>query len=206
MTNTIVQWTVAGSTAHPLFTAGVAMDQKVEVGFGHLIDGIQTVRHSGAGVRALSGIVSTLRLAGDDKYHERVPRSGSVGEARELAAGRLVSIVDDDVSMREALPGFLQSFGFNSAPFASAEEFLASDVLNRTRCLILDIAMRGMTGPELQNELIRLNYDIPIVFITAHSDDSTIPDLLSRGAVACIYKPLNEVALLEAVNAAFARG
>jgi FixJ family two-component response regulator len=115
---------------------------------------------------------------------------------------KLISVVDDDVSVRESLPDLLRSFGFEVAPFASAEAFLASDSLSRTNCLILDISMPGMTGPELQEEVRRRRHDIPIVFITAHSDERIIPRLLERGAVACLYKPLSETALLESVNAA----
>jgi CheY-like chemotaxis protein len=197
---------VAGSNAHFLLAAGVTMDQKVEVGFGPLSNGIQRVRHSSAGMRALRSNVSTLALAGDVEHGDGPVASRSSVAGGVLGLGRLVSIVDDDVSTREALPALLRSFGFEAAPFASGEAFLASDVVDRTRCLVLDIAMPGMTGPELQNELVRRNYEIPIVFITAHSDDRIIPGLLSRGAVACIYKPLSEAAFLEAVNAAFARG
>ena len=123
-----------------------------------------------------------------------------------MAVEKLISVVDDDVSVRESLPDLLRSFGFTVAPFASAEAFLASDSLARTSCLILDIAMPGMTGPELQEELIRRRYDIPIVFITARSDDRIVPRVLERGAVACLYKPLSEPALLEAVNEAIGLG
>jgi FixJ family two-component response regulator len=123
-----------------------------------------------------------------------------------VANGKLVSVVDDDVSVRESLPDLLRSFGFEVAPFASAAAFLESDSLDRTSCLILDVAMPGTSGPELQEELIRRNYDIPIVFITAHSDDRIVPRLLERGAVACLYKPLSEAALLEAVDKALGRG
>ena len=123
-----------------------------------------------------------------------------------MADGKLVSVVDDDVSVRESLPDLLRSFGFEVAPFASADAFLKSDSLDRTSCLILDVAMPGKSGPELQEELIRRNYDIPIVFITAHSDDRIVPRLLERGAVACLYKPLSEAALLEAVTTALGRG
>jgi FixJ family two-component response regulator len=122
-----------------------------------------------------------------------------------VSVGKLVAVVDDDVSVRESLPDLLRSFGFEVAPFASAEAFLASDSLDRTSCLILDIAMSGMTGPELQEELIRRHHDIHIVFITAHSDDRIVPRLLERGAIACLYKPLSEAALLEAVTAALDR-
>lgn len=119
-----------------------------------------------------------------------------------MAARKLISVVDDDVSVRELLPDLLQSFGFDVAAFASAEAFLASDSLDRTSGLILDVAMPGMTGPELQQELIRRDYEIPIVFITARPDDRMIQRVLERGAVACLYKPLAEAELLEAVNTA----
>jgi FixJ family two-component response regulator len=127
-------------------------------------------------------------------------------EACVVVAGTLVSVVDDDVSVRESLPHLLRSYGFEVAPFASAEDFLASAGLGRTDCLILDIAMPGMTGPELQDELRRRRHDIPIVFITARSDDRIISRLLENGAVACLSKPLGEAALLEAVNAAIGAG
>jgi FixJ family two-component response regulator len=122
-----------------------------------------------------------------------------------MSARKLVSIVDDDVSVRESVPDLLRYFGFEVVPFTSAESFLASKYLESTGCLILDIVMPGMTGPELQNELIRRESNIPIVFMTAHSDGRIVPRLLTRGAVACIYKPLSEAMLLNAVNAAFAR-
>ncbi len=123
-----------------------------------------------------------------------------------MSAAKLVSIVDDDVSVRESLPDLLRYFGFEVIPFPSAESFLASEHVEKTGCLILDVVMPGMTGPELQNELLRRKNKIPIIFMTAHSDDRVVPGLLDRGAVTCIYKPLSEKALLEAVNAAFARG
>ena len=121
-----------------------------------------------------------------------------------MVVGKLISIVDDDVSVRESLPDLLRTFGFEVAPFASAEAFLASDSMGRTRCLVLDITMPGMTGPQLQDEL-RRRLDIPIVFITAHSDDRIIPRLLKNGAVACLFKPLSESALLTAINSVFGR-
>jgi FixJ family two-component response regulator len=115
----------------------------------------------------------------------------------------LVSVVDDDESVRESLPDLLQVFGFAVETFASAEEFLASDRIGETRCLILDIAMPGMSGPDLQSELVRRRREIPIVFITAHADPSIHPRLLERGAVACLLKPFSDVALREALDAAF---
>jgi FixJ family two-component response regulator len=120
-----------------------------------------------------------------------------------MERGPLVSVVDDDESVRESLPDLLQVFGFAVETFASAEEFLASDRIGETRCLILDIAMPGMSGPDLQSELVRRRREIPIVFITAHADPSIHPRLLERGAVACLLKPFSDVALREALDAAF---
>ena len=114
----------------------------------------------------------------------------------------LVSVVDDDESVRESLPDLLREFGFAVAVFSSAEEFLASDSMGQTQCLILDIAMPGMTGPELQQELMLRRLRIPIVFITAHKDEAVRPRLLQQGAVDCLFKPFSETALLDALNAA----
>jgi FixJ family two-component response regulator len=114
----------------------------------------------------------------------------------------LVSVVDDDESVRESLPDFLRQVGFAAEAFSSAEEFLASDSVDETRCLLLDMAMPGMSGPELQQELIRRRQEIPIVFITAHGDETIRPRLLARGAVECLFKPFSEKALLDALDAA----
>ena len=114
----------------------------------------------------------------------------------------LVSVVDDDESVRESLPDLLREFGFAAEAFSSAEEFLTSDYIDQTRCLILDIAMPGMTGPDLQRELKLRRKEIPIVFITAHADDTVRPRMLEQGAVECLFKPFSETALLEALNVA----
>ena len=114
----------------------------------------------------------------------------------------LVSVVDDDESVRESLPDLLREFGFAAEAFSSAEAFLASDVVSDTSCLLLDIAMPGMSGPELQQELIRRQQEIPIVFITAHGDEAVCPRLLAHGAVECLLKPFSETALLAALNTA----
>ena len=113
-----------------------------------------------------------------------------------------ISVVDDDESVRESLPDLLRELGFSAEAFSSAEEFLASDCLGQTRCLILDVTMPGMSGPDLQQELTRRRQEIPIVFITAHRDEDVRPRLLERGAVDCLFKPFSETALLEALNAA----
>lgn len=114
----------------------------------------------------------------------------------------LVSVVDDDESVRESLPDLIRQFGFAAEAFASAEAFLASNVVGETSCLIVDLAMPGMSGADLQEELRRRRQDIPIVFITAHGDESVRPRLLARGAVECLFKPFGETALLDALNAA----
>ena len=114
----------------------------------------------------------------------------------------LVSVVDDDESVRESLPDLLREFGFAVETFSSAEEFLASDCVCRTKCLILDVAMPGMTGPDLQRELTLRRQEIPIVFITAHGDESVRPRLLEQGAADCLFKPFSDTALREALNAA----
>lgn len=114
----------------------------------------------------------------------------------------LVSVVDDDESVRESLPDLLREFGFAAQAFASAEEFLASEYFNQTICLILDVAMPGMSGPDLQQELTRRGQEIPIVFITAHPDEMVRPRLLEQGAVECLFKPFSETDLLEALHAA----
>ena len=114
----------------------------------------------------------------------------------------LVSVVDDDESVRESLPDLLREFGFAAEAFSSAEAFLASEVVSETSCLILDVAMPGMSGPDLQQELIRRQQEIPIVFITANGDKTVRPRLLAQGAVECLFKPFSEAALLDALNAA----
>jgi FixJ family two-component response regulator len=114
----------------------------------------------------------------------------------------LVSVVDDDESVRESLPDLLREFGFSAQAFSSAEEFLTSDYVGQTRCLILDIAMPGMTGPDLQRELALRGQRMPIVFITAHKDESIRPRVLEEGAVDCLLKPFSDTDLLDALNAA----
>lgn len=119
---------------------------------------------------------------------------------------KLISVVDDDESVRESLPDLLRQHGFASEAFASADAFLASERLGQTRCLILDVAMPQMSGPELQSELARRRQHIPIVFITAHADEIDSSRLVADGAVDCLFKPFSEAALLTAVRAALGDG
>lgn len=114
----------------------------------------------------------------------------------------LVAVVDDDESVRESLPDLLGEFGFAARTFPSAEEFLASDCLHQASCLILDFAMPGMSGPDLQQELKFRGLGIPIIFITASTDKTVRQRLLEQGAVECLFKPFSDTALLGAINSA----
>ena len=112
----------------------------------------------------------------------------------------LISVVDDDESVRESLPDLLREFGFDVRAFSSAEEFLDSGYVAQTSCLILDIAMPGMTGPELHKELRGRDQNIPTIFITAHGDDTTRPRMIKSGAVECLSKPFSDTALMNALS------
>lgn len=118
----------------------------------------------------------------------------------------LVSIVDDDESIRESLPDLLKEMGFEVRAFSSAEDFLASNYSQGIACLILDVALRGMSGPELQRELALRGNRIPIIFITAQMDESIRSRVLEQGAVECLYKPFSESVLVKALNAALRIG
>lgn len=114
----------------------------------------------------------------------------------------LITVIDDDESVRESLPDLLKEFGFEAQTFSSAEDFLASESIAETRCLVLDVAMRGMTGPDLQRELTRRAQSIPIVFITGQRDEAVRPRLIAQGAVDCLFKPFEPTDLLQALNTA----
>ena len=119
-----------------------------------------------------------------------------------MAIKSLVAIVDDDESVRESLPDLLRALGFVAQAFSSAEEFLTSEHVVMTACLILDVAMPGMSGPDLQRELTRRRQKIPIVYITAQSDGRIRSRLVEAGAVECLFKPFSETELYDAVNTA----
>jgi FixJ family two-component response regulator len=119
-----------------------------------------------------------------------------------MSSRLLISVVDDDQSVREALPELLNELGFASRIFSSAQEFLASDVALHSSCLLLDVGMPVMSGPELFRELRRRNVSVPVVFITARRDAAARSQLLDNGAVECLFKPFDDTALLEALNKA----
>jgi FixJ family two-component response regulator len=138
----------------------------------------------------------------DALAHEAHPYGMELRQERRATERLLVSVVDDDQSVRESLPDLLGEFGFGVRAFSSAEEFLASDCVDQTSCLILDIAMPGMSGPDLQQDLKLRGRQIPIIFITASTDKSVRLQLLEQGAVECLFKPFSDIALLEALNVA----
>lgn len=119
-----------------------------------------------------------------------------------MIARPLLAVIDDDDSVRESLPDLLKEFGFAAHAFSSAEEFLESDDISETGCLILDIGMPGMTGPDLQRELKLLRRQIPIVFVTAQRDEPMRLRLLKQGAAECLFKPFSDTDLLRALKTA----
>lgn len=111
-------------------------------------------------------------------------------------------VVDDDESVRESLPDLLREFGFAARAFSSAQEFLLSGCVDQTSCLILDIAMPGMSGPELQQELKRRGHEIPIIFITGRRDETIRARMLKQGAAGFLFKPFSDADLLAAIKTA----
>ena len=123
-------------------------------------------------------------------------------ERRTATERPLLSVIDDDESVRESLPDLLREFGFDARAFSSAREFLLSDYLDATKCLILDVAMPGMTGLDLQQELKRRGQEIPIIFITGQKDEGIRKQAFKQGAVQFLYKPFSDTAVLDAINEA----
>lgn len=119
-----------------------------------------------------------------------------------MGTNAIISVVDDDASMRQALRGLLKSAGFPAEVFASAEEFLNSGRLDHTACLVLDIRMPGMSGMDLRDRLVASGHTIPIIFITAHGDEDARSRALENGAIDLLQKPFSDEALLTAVSRA----
>jgi FixJ family two-component response regulator len=122
-------------------------------------------------------------------------------EMSMMESPSLVAIIDDDESVRQSVPDLLRMFGLASETFSSAEEFLAKGGISRSKCLLLDVAMPGVGGPELQKELNRRNIKIPIIFITGHRDETLWSRLIEQGAVAILIKPFSD-AMLEVLKSA----
>ena len=119
-----------------------------------------------------------------------------------MSENSLIAVVDDDASMRGALRRLLRSVGFRAAEFASAEEFLQAGQLQDTACVIVDVRMPRMSGPELQRHLATIQCPVPLIFITAHGDDEARARALRAGAVDFLYKPFREEVLLRAIQSA----
>jgi FixJ family two-component response regulator len=117
----------------------------------------------------------------------------------------LIAIVDDDDSLRNSLENLIRSFGFRTQGFPSAEAFLSWRQARDTACLILDVRMPGMTGLDLQRQMIAGNWRVPIVFITSRTDDDVEARAVEGGAVAFLYKPCREEDLLNALEVALRR-
>ena len=123
-------------------------------------------------------------------------------EAKQASSRKLISIVDDDQSIREAMESLIRSVGFRTQVFASAEDFLKWKERESTACLILDVRLPGISGLELQRLLTSVRSRIPVIFITAHGDAQTRERAIAAGAVEFLQKPFSEEALLDAVRAA----
>jgi len=123
-------------------------------------------------------------------------------EAKQASSRKLISIVDDDQSIREAMESLIRSVGFRTEVFASAEDFLKWKERESTACLILDVRLPGISGLELQRLLTSIRSRIPVIFITAHGDAQTRERAIAAGAVEFLQKPFSEEALLDAVRAA----
>jgi FixJ family two-component response regulator len=126
----------------------------------------------------------------------------AVMQGKSVTERLLLSVVDDDEMLRESLPDLLREFGFAARAFSSGQDFLSSDYVDETRCLILDVAMPGMSGLDLQQELKRRGQTIPIIFITGQKDEDIRKQAFRQGAVKFLYKPFSDSDLLDAVNAA----
>jgi FixJ family two-component response regulator len=128
------------------------------------------------------------------------PRGRAAIDRRQKHA--LISVIDDDESVRESLPGLLETLGFRARPFASAEAFLASNAVLETQCLISDVSMPSMSGRDLQTELGRRKLNIPIIFITGRREPTLRATLLAAGATECLFKPFSEAELDSALAGA----
>ena len=117
-----------------------------------------------------------------------------------MSTSPLISVVEDDDSVRESLRRLIKSAGYAVQSFSSAEQFLKSDQFEQTRCLILDVKLPGMDGLELQRQLIADRRDIPVIFITAHGHDAARIRALRNGALEYLFKPFSEEALLDAID------
>lgn len=142
----------------------------------------------------------SLMACGDSRKRSQAVPGETMATERPL-----VSVIDDDQSVRESLPDLLKELGYEAAVFSSAEEFLTSGQIGRSKCLILDVAMPGMSGPDLLGELKRRRQDIPTIFITGQQDATIRPSMMADGAIECLFKPFSDAALNEALKSAMGK-
>ena len=133
-----------------------------------------------------------------------MPHSSFMGSpaSRSRNERPLLSVVDDDESVRESLPDLLREFGFAARAFSSAEDFLSSGSIDETSCLIFDISMPGISGLELHEELKRRGQEIPVIFITGQRDEAIRDRVLEQGAAGFLLKPFSDESLLAAIKTA----
>jgi len=139
-------------------------------------------------------------VAGAGELGRRLRRTRNRHGGLTMGAIPLISVVDDDESVRESLPDLLRELGYAACAFPSGEEFLASGYDDQTQCLILDIAMPGMSGPDLHRELQRRQKKIPTIFITGHGSEMVRPLMPEKSTAECLFKPFSDSALLQALN------
>jgi FixJ family two-component response regulator len=145
-------------------------------------------------------VPSALMAYKDSRRQNAAVSGGTMATERPL-----VSVIDDDQSVRESLPDLLKELGYEAVVFSSAEGFLTSGQIGRSKCLILDVAMPGMSGPDLLEELKRRRQEIPTIFITGQGDSTIRPRVMAEGAVECLFKPFSDAALDEALKTAMGK-
>jgi FixJ family two-component response regulator len=132
--------------------------------------------------------------------------ASAMGSLDGGGAPPLVCVVDDDLSLLRGLRRLIGAFGFTVEPFPSAEAFLESPHRARAACLVLDVQLGGLTGLELQEQLLAAGSRVPVIFITAHDDARTRQRAQQAQAFAYLSKPFDDHALIEAINKALGRG
>jgi FixJ family two-component response regulator len=165
-------------------------------------EAVVEVSHVGTENRPLAGLrrTSRERQAGGVCGAQTRPQPAAREEEGPVRDVPVIAIVDDDPSFREALERFLKTFTVRVRSFASGEEFLESSELRRVSCLLLDLAMPGMNGIEVKQELGARGLRIPTIFVTAHADEEMEPHLMAAGAIAILPKPVDQQMLLRLVQ------
>jgi FixJ family two-component response regulator len=129
-------------------------------------------------------------------------RYGIAPTGMTLAKGPVISIIDDDEQVRDAVKGLVRSLGYTAATFASAEDYLRSDCVCTSSCVVTDLRMRGMSGADLQSRLNADGNRTPVIFMTAFADDATQARVLNKGAAGFLKKPFDDKALVECLEKA----